>query len=78
MAMPVGVGALAKNLVVLLRAPLFTIHPVGGVKVFFACYIYHHNNCGCKYTKQKQGRCFILALIKLLHYADIDCGGYFF
>jgi futalosine hydrolase len=34
--------------------------------MFFARYMYHHNNCGYKYTKQKQGICFILAVKKYL------------
>jgi futalosine hydrolase len=61
-AMPVGVGAFAENFGIFLCAPLLAVHPVGGVKVFPARNMYHHNNCGCKYTKQKQGRCFILAV----------------
>jgi futalosine hydrolase len=28
--------------------------------------MYHHNNCWCKYTKQKQASCFILAGMKIL------------
>ena len=66
MAMPVWVGTFAKHLVVFFGAPFLTVHSVGRIKMLFARYIYHHNNCGCKYTKQKQGICFILAVKKYL------------
>jgi futalosine hydrolase len=58
--MPIGVGTFAKHFIVFLCAPFLTIHSVSGIKMLFARYVYHHNNCGCKYTKQKQGICFIL------------------
>jgi hypothetical protein len=53
MSMPVGVGTLAKHLIIFFSAPFLTVHPVSGIKMFFARYMYHHNICGCKYTKQK-------------------------
>src|ERR1700761_2317280 len=64
MAVPVRVGTFAKHLIVFLCAPFLTIHSMSGIKMLFARNIYHHNICGCKYTKQKQGICFILACKK--------------
>src|SRR5882757_11479830 len=70
MPMPVGIGAFAKYFVIFFSAPFLTVHPVSGIKMFLARYVYHHNICGCKYTKQKYVSCFILAVKKKQYLAS--------
>src|SRR5437868_8000888 len=60
--MPVRIGAFAKYLGIFLLAPFLAVHSVRSIKMLLPCHVYHHSNNWCKYTKQKQGLCSILAV----------------
>src|SRR5437588_5970381 len=68
--MPVRIGALAKNLPVLLLAPFFAVHTVSRVKMLFACYIDHHNISGANIKTKNRGlfyiRCQNKAIMRIL------------